>query len=132
MGPIGVNGGKETSSIAGTKIFPPSLRYWYTRPDRAPTARQARDACGPVSYTHLDVYKRQGMDAVGQVGAQATSPSFVLKWSAGPFIQDKGNPIAESSPILATLDAAGPALVVADRSGYVYAYHLADGSPVTG
>ena len=50
----------------------------------------------------------------------------------GPFAQDKGNPIAESSPTVAALDAAGPAVVVGDRSGYVYAYHLSDGSAVPG
>jgi hypothetical protein len=74
-----------------------------------------------------------GMAAVGRAGAQpAAAPAFALEWSAGPFTQDKGNPIAESSPMVATLDSAGPAVVVGDRSGYLYAYHLADGSPVTG
>jgi hypothetical protein len=33
---------------------------------------------------------------------------------------------------VATLDGVGPAVVVGDRSGTVYAYHLADGSPVAG
>jgi len=33
---------------------------------------------------------------------------------------------------VATLDGGGPAIVVGDRSGSVYAYHLADGSPVAG
>jgi fibronectin type 3 domain-containing protein len=70
---------------------------------------------------------------VGAAGAQARpNPTFVLKWSQGPFAQDKGNPIAESSPMLAMLDAVGPAVVVGDRSGYLYAYHLADGSAVAG
>jgi hypothetical protein len=55
-----------------------------------------------------------------------------MQWSQGPFAQDKGNPIAESSPTAATLDASGPAVVVGDRSGYVYAYHLSDGSAVQG
>jgi fibronectin type 3 domain-containing protein len=67
--------------------------------------------------------------AMAQAG---TTPTFVLKWSAGPFSQDKGGPIAESSPIVATLDGDGPAVVVGDRTGYIYAYHLADGSAVTG
>jgi len=74
-----------------------------------------------------------GLGLVGPVGAQTgTTPTFVLRWSAGPFTQDKGAPIAESSPTVATLDATGPAVVVGDRSGYLYAYHLADGSAVTG
>jgi hypothetical protein len=33
---------------------------------------------------------------------------------------------------VATLDTVGPAVVVGDRSGFVYAYHLSDGSPVAG
>jgi chitodextrinase len=69
---------------------------------------------------------------VGTAGAQTSTAPFVLQWAAGPFTQDKGNPIAESSPVVAALDAAGPAVVAADRSGYLYAYHLADGSAVTG
>ena len=55
--------------------------------------------------------------------------SFTLAWSSGS-LNDLGGPIAESSPMLATLDSQGPAVVVGDRSGYLYAYHLSDGSPV--
>ncbi|MGH9107753.1 MAG: fibronectin type III domain-containing protein [Acidimicrobiales bacterium] len=58
--------------------------------------------------------------------------SFVQQWSTGSLAQDKGNPIAQSSPVVATLDSAGPAVVVGDRTGYLYAYHLSDGSPVSG
>lgn len=74
---------------------------------------------------------------VSRAAAQGSAPpaldanSFALTWSAG-FNQDQGAPIAESSPMVATLDGGGPAVVVGDRSGYVYALHLADGSPVTG
>ena len=94
---------------------------------------RAQEIGRPLAALFVAATAVVGMAAVGQVGAQsAASPSFVLKWSAGPFSQDKGNPIAESSPIVATLDTAGPAVVVADRSGYIYAYHLADGSPVSG
>jgi len=64
--------------------------------------------------------------------AQApVAPTFTLTWSAGP-LADHGQPIAESSPVVATLDGVGLAVVVGDRSGFLYAYHLADGSPVTG
>ena len=75
--------------------------------------------------------------AVQPVGTAVAQPalsgsSFTLRWTAGPFTQDRGNPIAESSPVVANLDPAGPAFVVGDRSGYLYAYHLADGSPVPG
>jgi fibronectin type 3 domain-containing protein len=72
--------------------------------------------------------------AVRPAAAQATlsGSSFVLRWREGPFTQDRGEPIAESSPMVATLDGNGPAVVVGDRTGYLYAYHLADGSPVAG
>jgi hypothetical protein len=59
------------------------------------------------------------------------SPTFTLTWSTGP-LADQGSPIAESSPVVATLDGAGPAVVAGDRSGSVYAYHLGGGSPVPG
>jgi hypothetical protein len=122
---------------------PPARRAPWCSGETAPAGHWGRLSRGvveraqgigrPLAALCLVATALLGMDAVGQVGAQpATSPSFVLKWSAGPFSQDKGNPIAESSPIVATLDAAGPAVVVADRSGYIYAYHLADGSPVSG
>jgi hypothetical protein len=72
--------------------------------------------------------------AAQTVAAQTalSSASFALRWTAGPLTQDSGNPVAESSPVVATLDAVGPAVVVGDRTGYLYAYHLADGSPVQG
>jgi hypothetical protein len=54
-----------------------------------------------------------------------------LAWATGP-LGDQGGPIAESSPVVATLDGGGPAAVMGDRSGFVYAYHLADGTPVSG
>ncbi len=57
--------------------------------------------------------------------------NFDLAWSSGS-LNDLGGPIAESSPMLATLDGQGPAVVVGDRTGYLYAYHLSDGSPVAG
>jgi fibronectin type 3 domain-containing protein len=71
---------------------------------------------------------------VGTAFAQPalTSSSFALRWTVGPLTQDTGGPIAESSPVVANLDPAGPAVVVGDRSGYLYAYHLADGTPVPG
>jgi hypothetical protein len=51
-------------------------------------------------------------------------------WSE--LLDDQGGPVAESSPNLATLDGLGPAVVVGDRTGSVYAFHLTDGSPVSG
>ena len=93
----------------------------------------AGGACRKFTALWLSATAFVALGPVGTVGAQTgTTPTFVVQWSAGPFTPDKGNPIAESSPIVAALDAAGPAVVVGDRSGYVYAYHLADGSAVTG
>jgi hypothetical protein len=40
--------------------------------------------------------------------------------------------IATSSPNLATLDGAGPAVVVGDRSGHLFALHVSNGSEVAG
>ncbi len=60
------------------------------------------------------------------------STSFVLCWSYGSLAQDQRDPIAESSPVVANLDGEGPAVVVGDRTGYLYAYHLSDGSAVAG
>ena len=51
-------------------------------------------------------------------------------WSVS--IPDSPNVIAQSSPIVATLDSAGQSVLVGDRSGKVYALHLTDGSEVGG
>jgi outer membrane protein assembly factor BamB len=55
---------------------------------------------------------------------------FHLIWSRQ--INDPGQPIAGSSPASGNLDGAGPAVIVGDRSGRIYAMHLADGSNVPG
>ncbi|HEX3947036.1 MAG TPA: hypothetical protein VHW47_05000 [Acidimicrobiales bacterium] len=69
--------------------------------------------------------------ATAPAGASTTLGLTAPKWSTGP-LPDAGNPIAESSPTVATLDGAGPSVVVGDRAGKVYAYHLAGGSAVAG
>ncbi|MHB8295179.1 MAG: hypothetical protein ACYDH5_11270 [Acidimicrobiales bacterium] len=43
-----------------------------------------------------------------------------------------GVTIRESSPVVATLDAGGPAVVVGAHNGNVYAFHLSNGSAVPG
>jgi hypothetical protein len=93
----------------------------------------ARWAVGPVCV--LAVAGATG--AVGPAGVAAAqgalgSSSFQLEWTQGPFFADRGGPIAESSPMVAVLDGGGPAAVVGDRSGFLYAFHLSDGSPVAG
>ena len=42
------------------------------------------------------------------------------------ILSDTGGPIAQSSPTLATVDSGGSSIVVGDRAGRVYAFHLAD------
>ncbi len=70
---------------------------------------------------------------VGPQPAGATGPGLNLQlmWSTGS-LGDAGGAIAESSPTVATLDGGGPAVVVGDRAGRVYALHLTDGSEVAG
>jgi hypothetical protein len=64
-------------------------------------------------------------------GAQAAVPrvSLTLMWTQ--TLNDAGGPIALSSPNVATL-AGGPAVVVGDRAGNVYAFGLASGTGVPG
>jgi hypothetical protein len=64
-------------------------------------------------------------------GAAGGSLSFQLKWSTGP-LADAGGSIAESSPTVATLDSGGGSVVVGDRAGRVYAFHLSNGTSVPG
>jgi len=53
-----------------------------------------------------------------------------LAWQQ--VLPDVGGPIAQSSPNVATLDGGGPSVVVGDRAGSVYAFHLSNGSGVGG
>jgi PQQ enzyme repeat len=46
-------------------------------------------------------------------------------------LNDSNNPIVDSSPNVADLDGQ-PSVVVGDRAGYVYAFHLSNGSGVAG
>jgi len=61
--------------------------------------------------------------------AAAGGLTAVQTWSV--TLDDATAPIAESSPVVAEL-AGGPAVVVGDREGNVYAYDLATGQPVSG
>ena len=61
--------------------------------------------------------------------AHAVSPGLPV-WTQ-TSLGDAGNPIALSSPNVANL-AGGPAVVVGDRAGRVYAFNLATGAAVPG
>jgi hypothetical protein len=66
----------------------------------------------------------------GAVVFWALSPrTFVEVWSQ--TLPDTGNPVAMSSPNVATL-AGEPAVVVGDRAGHIYAFSLARGKSVPG
>src|SRR5580700_528356 len=62
--------------------------------------------------------------------AVANTIGITPVWSQD-VLPDGSEPIAESSPNIANL-AGGPAVVVGDRSGHVYALNLATGNEVPG
>src|SRR5271154_3365491 len=49
--------------------------------------------------------------------------SISLTWQQ--TLPDAGSPIAQSSPSVATLDRSGPSVVVGDRAGNIWDFHLA-------
>ncbi len=68
--------------------------------------------------------------STGPSAAASTGLQVNQVWSVS--IPDSPNVIAQSSPIVGTLDPAGQSVLVGDRSGKVYALHLSDGSRVSG
>lgn len=74
--------------------------------------------------------KSPGTSPVEANSATSSALNFNLVWDH--TLDDAGAPIAQSSPVVATLDDDGEAVVVGDRSGHLYAYHLSDGSSVEG
>ena len=67
--------------------------------------------------------------ASGSVAHVAPLP-IVLTWQQ--TLPDAGSPVAQSSPSEATLDGGGPSVVVGDRAGNLWAFHLSNGTPVRG
>ena len=94
--------------------------------------------------------RRTGLVVVSLVGALlplgavavvsvATAPPVAAAnpaWANTPVwnqvLNDGGDPVAESSPNVAILDGDGPSVVIGDRDGFVYGFHIVDGSPVAG
>jgi hypothetical protein len=70
-----------------------------------------------------------GTASTGAQAAVGAHVSLTLMWTQ--TLNDAGGPIALSSPNVATL-AGGPAVVVGDRAGNVYAFSLASGVGVPG
>ncbi len=68
--------------------------------------------------------------AAARPRASATSLQITFAWST-TALDDAGTPIAQSSPVVADLPG-GPAAVVGDRAGKVYAFSLSTGAEMTG
>ncbi len=68
------------------------------------------------------------------VSVAAPAPRVALPISLvwQQVLPDAGSPVAQGSPSVATLDGGGPSIVVGDRAGSVYAFHLSNGSAVAG
>ncbi|BDZ52100.1 hypothetical protein GCM10025867_43410 [Frondihabitans sucicola] len=75
-----------------------------------------------------------GIVAVPALTAQpaqaATGLAVKLAWSKNFGIA--GKPVAKSSPMVATLDSKGSSVLIGDRAGYERAFHLSDGTNVSG
>jgi len=96
---------------------------------RQPSRRSIRSTLAAVSVTSLVV----GCLVVLLRPAAGTATSalqFTRTWVH--TLNDAGRPIAGSSPMIATLDRGGPSVLVGDRAGFEYAFHLSNGSPVAG
>jgi hypothetical protein len=98
-----------------------------------PAARRGRRVLAACSAAVLATI---GSLAVASVPASArgavphASLGISLVWQQ--VLPDGGAPIGQSSPSEATLDGGGPAVVVGDRAGNVWAFHLSNGSGVAG
>jgi len=64
--------------------------------------------------------------------AGAANPAWASTPQWSQVLDDSGSPIEQSSPNIAMLDGDGPSVVVGDIRGQVYAFHLSDGSTVSG
>ncbi|HEX3566935.1 MAG TPA: hypothetical protein VHU17_16315 [Acidimicrobiales bacterium] len=72
--------------------------------------------------------------ATGPASADDPAPQAALQFTSiwTQTLPDAGNPIAQSSPTEANLDGSGRSVVVGDRGGTLWAFHLADGSTTPG
>jgi hypothetical protein len=76
----------------------------------------------------LGVPSAAGSDSAS-VSAHTVLP-ISLVWQQN--LPDGGTPIAQSSPSVATLDGSGPSVVVGDRGGNLWAFHLSNGTSTPG
>ena len=89
-------------------------------PAAGAAARQSATATGPVPKITVPA---AGWAVQSHIGVP---PGWTETWSTGA-LPDDGQPIALSSPTVANLDGQ-PSVVVGDRRGFVYAYHLGSAS----
>ncbi|MHB1710964.1 MAG: hypothetical protein ACYCV7_06125, partial [Acidimicrobiales bacterium] len=101
-----------------------------------PRVRRAMGAC-------LTLGVMAGPGLLGSAPAAATpapaplahsvsSPALGISLVWTRTLPDAGSPIAQSSPSVATLDGGGPSVVVGDRGGTLWAFHLSNGSTPPG
>jgi hypothetical protein len=83
-----------------------------------------------VALAGLVVGRGIGVTAASVRVEQGGGPTINQTWSQS--IPETGASIAESSPIVATLADGRPSVVVGDRDGRVYAFHVDDGTPTPG
>ena len=114
------NRGRQSGALAGGR--PAGNRGRWARTTKLVSAAALVAAVSPVLAA--------ASATVAHAGPAPRVPSISLAWQQ--TLPDAGAPIAESSPNVATLDNQGNSVVVGDRAGNVYAFHLSNGSEVQG
>ncbi|MGP8058724.1 MAG: hypothetical protein ACLP9C_03710 [Acidimicrobiales bacterium] len=101
-----------------------------------PRPRRSRRAGLAVTSVLASLLVPLAAAAVLNVAAATPAAAANPAWANTPVwehvLNDGGDPVAESSPNVAILDSDGPSVVVGDRDGFVYGFHIVDGSPVAG
>ena len=69
-----------------------------------------------------------GSTGIARADEVSHAAGFTLNQTWTQTLNDANNPIVDSSPNVADLDGQ-PSVVVGDRAGYVYAFHLSGGRP---
>ena len=95
---------------------------------KAPTLRLPVVAAAATALALLTTMQAA---SVAQAAEVAHAGTFVTNLSWSTTLNDGGNPTVLSSPNVADLDGQ-PSVVVGDRAGWVYAYHLNGGASVGG
>ncbi len=97
-----------------------------------PGHRRHRRTVRALSVAALSVAAIPVVVASGAAHAAPVPRALSISLAWQQDLPDAGSPIAESSPTVATLDGGGASVVVGDRAGGVYAFHLSNGTAVPG